>query len=203
MSGQPVIHIVDDDAALRKSLSFLLTSADYSVRAYESALALLERVDELEAGCIVTDIRMPAMTGLELARELKQRGVALPVIVLTGHAEISLAVAAMKAGAVDFLEKPFQDKALLAAIGAALAQAASEAEALDEAAAIKRRASALTPRERDVFNAVVAGDSNKEAALRLGISPRTVEIYRANAMEKMGARTLSDLVRMALRGELI
>jgi two-component system, LuxR family, response regulator FixJ len=203
MSVQPVIHVVDDDSALRASLSFLLASAEYDVRTYESAPTLLACSETLAHGCIVTDIRMPGMNGLELTRELKRRGVIWPVIVLTGHAEVSLAVAAMKAGAVDFLEKPFQDEALLSAIAAALAHATSEAMRTEETAAIARRAAALTPRERDVFNAIVAGDSNKEAAQRLGISPRTVEIYRANAMEKMGARTLSDLVRMALRGGLI
>jgi two-component system response regulator FixJ len=163
---------------------------------------LLARVGELEPGCIVTDIRMPEMNGLELVGELKKCGVTHPVIVLTGHADVGLAVDAMKAGVLDFLEKPFQDETLLNAVRAALAKGEGESGKVKERAEIEARLSQLTPRERDVFEAVVAGDSNKAAAIRLGISPRTVEIYRANVMDKMQARTLSDLVRMGLlRGD--
>lgn len=202
MHTKPVVHIVDDDAALLASLHFLIASADYPVRAYDSAEALLGKVGALEPGCIVTDIRMPGMSGLDLVRKLKALGIAAPVIVLTGHADVALAVDAMKAGVVEFLEKPFLDAALLDAIETALRAAGHDQRAQEEQAEIQRRAAAMTPRERDVFDAIVAGDSNKAAALKLGISPRTVEIYRANAMEKMGAKSLSDLVRMALRGGL-
>ncbi len=201
--AKPVVHLVDDDAAMLASLQFLVGSAQYQARAYYSAEALLARVGALEPGCIVTDIRMPGMSGLDLVRKLKALGVATPVIVLTGHADVALAVEAMKAGVVEFLEKPFRDDALLTAIEAALRFADHDQRALEEQAEIQRRAAALTPRERDVFDAIVAGDSNKAAALKLGISPRTVEIYRANAMEKMAAKSLSELVRMALRGGLM
>lgn len=198
----PVVHIVDDDAAMRESVAFLLDTENLATRVYDGAHALLSRGDALEPGCIVTDVRMPEMNGLELVGELKRRGVPHPVIVLTGHADVSLAVEAMKAGVLDFLEKPFQDETLLRAVRAALAKGEGESGKAKERAEIEARLGQLTPRERDVFEAVVAGDSNKAAAIRLGISPRTVEIYRANVMDKMQARTLSDLVRMALlRGD--
>ena len=201
--SEPVVHIVDDDPAMRESVAFLLNTEDLATRVYDGAHALLARVAELEPGCVVTDIRMPEMNGLELVGELKKRGVTHPVIVLTGHADVALAVEAMKAGVLDFLEKPFQDETLLNAVRAALAKDEGESSKARERAEIEARLSQLTPRERDVFEAVVAGDSNKAAAIRLGISPRTVEIYRANVMDKMQARTLSELVRMALlRGDL-
>ena len=201
--SEPVVHIVDDDPAMRESVAFLLNTEDLATRVYDGAHALLARVAELEPGCVVTDIRMPEMNGLELVGELKKRGVTHPVIVLTGHADVALAVEAMKAGVLDFLEKPFQDETLLNAVRAALAKDEGESSKARERAEIEARLSQLTPRERDVFEAVVAGDSNKAAAIRLGISPRTIEIYRANVMDKMQARTLSELVRMALlRGDI-
>lgn len=200
--AEAVVHIVDDDAAMRDSVAFLLSSEDMQTRTYESARALLAQAGELAPGCIVTDIRMPEMNGLEMVGELKRRGVAHPVIVLTGHADVSLAVQAMKAGVVDFLEKPFEDEALLRAVRGALSRGQDEAERQRERKELGARAAQLTARERDVFEAVVAGDSNKAAAIRLGISPRTVEIYRAHVMTKMQAETLSDLVRMALKLEL-
>jgi two-component system response regulator FixJ len=200
--SEPVVHIVDDDPAMRESVAFLLDTADLATRVYDGAHALLARVGELEPGCVVTDIRMPEMNGLELVGELKKRGVTHPVIVLTGHADVALAVEAMKAGVLDFLEKPFEDETLLTAVRMALEKGEGESSKAKERLEIEARLNVLTPRERDVFEAVVAGDSNKAAAIRLGISPRTVEIYRANVMDKMQARTLSDLVRMALlRGE--
>jgi two-component system response regulator FixJ len=199
--SEAVVHVVDDDAPMRESVAFLLDAENIQSRTYESAKALLDRVSELEAGCIVTDIRMPEMNGLELVEELKRRGVRHPVIVLTGHADVSLAVQAMKAGVVDFLEKPFEDEALLRAVRAALRHGEGDAERQRERAEIAQRVAQLTQREREVFDAITAGDSNKAAALKLGISPRTVEIYRANVMTKMQANTLSDLVRMALQLE--
>ncbi len=198
---ESVVHIVDDDAAMRDSVAFLLGAEDIQTRTYESARALLDRRAELEPGCIVTDIRMPGMNGLEMVLELKRIGVLYPVIVLTGHADVALAVQAMKAGVVDFLEKPFQDEALLRAVRTSLSQSGNEVSRQKELAEIADRAAQLTARERDVFEAIVAGDSNKAAALRLGISPRTVEIYRANVMTKMHANSLSELVRMALQIE--
>ena len=197
--SDPVVHVVDDDAAVRDSVAFLLSSDGLDARSYEGAAALLARSGGLETGCIVTDIRMPEMNGLEMVVELKRRGVPHPVIVLTGHADVALAVRAMKAGVVDFLEKPFEDEALLRAVRAALSRSEDTAVREKERAEIAQRVEQLTAREREVFDAVVAGDSNKAAALKLGISPRTVEIYRANVMTKMQADTLSDLVRMALQ----
>lgn len=201
MTAPQMIHVVDDDEAIRESIEFLLDSAGMPVRTYESAAALLERKDALEPGCILTDVRMPGLSGLELVDKLKELGVLHPVIVLTGHADVPLAVQAMKAGVVDFLEKPFDDEALLGAIRTACARARGMENQDAERTQLLHRLAQLTPRERDVFDAIVAGDSNKAAALRLGISPRTVEIYRANVMAKMEARSLSDLVRMALRCE--
>ena len=198
MTTDHVIHIVDDDAAVRDSLSFVLSAADWQVRTYESAMALLNRIDALEPGFIITDVRMPGMSGLELVAKLKQLGAPHPVIVLTGHADVAMAVDAMKAGVVDFIEKPFNDAALLAAVQTARQRLQGDAGARAEREEVEARIAQLTAREKDVFDAVVAGDSNKSAALKLGISPRTVEIYRANVMEKMRARSLSDLVRMAL-----
>jgi len=198
MSTQFVVHIVDDDAAVRDSLSFMLGAANLEVRTYESAPQLLERLAELERGVIITDVRMPGMTGLDLVARLSENGATLPIIVLTGHADVAMAVEAMKAGVIDFIEKPFDDAALLVAIDLGRQRLEGEASRQAEKEEIRSRAAQLTPRERDVFEAISAGESNKSAAQKLGISPRTVEIYRANVMEKMRARTLSDLVRMAL-----
>ncbi len=194
-----VVHVVDDDAAIRDSLTFLLDSAGFTARSYEGAAELLARVGDLEPGCIVTDVRMPGMSGLELIARLKDLSVVHPVIVLTGHADVALAIEAMKAGVLDFLEKPFDDESLLGAVRNALAAGEGAFGRRAELAEVERRVASLTDREREVFEAIVAGDSNKAAAIRLGISPRTVEIYRANVMEKMGAKSLSELVRLALQ----
>jgi two-component system response regulator FixJ len=198
MSEEFVVHVVDDDPAVRDSLSFSLGAADCEVRTYATAVELLARGAALERGVIVTDVRMPEMTGLELIAELKQRGIGHPVIVLTGHADVAMAVEAMKGGVVDFLEKPFDESALLNAIENGRQRLSGLSGRQAERDEINGRLSQLTPRERDVFDQIAAGESNKSAALKLGISPRTVEIYRANVMEKMRARTLSDLVRMSL-----
>lgn len=193
-----MIHVVDDDPAARDSLQFTLSTAGWETRTYESAAGLLERAEVLEAGVVITDVRMPGMNGLELVERLKRLHVTHPVIVLTGHADVAMAVDAMKAGVVDFLEKPFDDAALLNAVEAAKVRLAGAADRSKEGADIRARIANLTPREKDVFDAIAAGESNKSAAQILGISPRTVEIYRANVMEKLQARTLADLVRMAL-----
>jgi two-component system response regulator FixJ len=196
-----MIHVVDDDPAIRDSLSFLLDSADLTPRVYDSASALLARADDLEPGCIITDVRMPGIGGLELVSKLRQLGVIHPVIVLTGHADVSLAVEAMKAGVVDFIEKPFSDEVLLAAVRTALAREHQAAGRQAGRTLVAERLAQLSAREREVFEAITAGESNKSAGQKLGISPRTVEIYRANVMEKMGANTLSDLVRMSIQLE--
>lgn len=200
MTRDFLIHIVDDDPAVRDSLRFVLESANWRVREFESALALLQDIASLEQGLIVTDVRMPGMSGLDLVTKLKELGVTFPVIVLTGHADVAMAVEAMKAGVSDFIEKPFDDETLLGAVEMALNRFASDVGDRAEREAIEERVASLTAREKDVFDAIVAGESNKSAAQKLGISPRTVEIYRANVMEKMRARSISDLVRMALVG---
>lgn len=192
------VHLVDDDEAVRMSLSFMLDAAGFSTRTYDSALRLLEVADSLEPGCIVTDVRMPEMNGLELVKRLKTRGITLPIIVITGHGDVPLAVEAMKAGVTDFLEKPFEANVLLRAIGAALNTGARAAQEDAERAKFQAVLEGLSPREKDVLHGVVAGKPNKIIAYELNISPRTVEVYRANVMTKTGAAGLSELVRMAL-----
>ncbi len=193
-----MVHVIDDDEALRDSLSFLLRTAKIEVTSYSSASVFLDVLPTANLGCIVTDVRMPGMSGIDLLRRLKELGIGVPVVVMTGHGDIPLAVEAMKFGAVDFLEKPFDDEVLLQAVRAALRQQAGEAKRQTERAEIETRLAALSSRERDVLGGLVAGHANKQIAYDLGISPRTVEIYRANLMDKMKAGSLSDLVRMAL-----
>ena len=197
MPSEAVVHVVDDDVAVRQSLSFLLASDGWPVRLHESASAFLDGVKEA-AGCIVTDVRMPGIDGIEFLRRLKLRGFALPVIVMTGHADVPLAVEAMKEGAVDFLEKPFDDELLLAAVRSALERRDKLAHQDAHTAEVRARIRSLSERERQVLDGLVAGKPNKVIAYDLGISPRTVEIYRANVMSKMQAGSLSELVRMAL-----
>jgi len=197
MSEKPVVHIIDDDEAVRESLSFLLETADFEVKAYDSALAFLERLPAVEPGCIITDVRMPQMSGLEMIRRLAELGVSLPVIVITGHGDVPLAVEAMKSGVVDFIEKPFDDGAILSALRSAL-EGDDGAGKGAERMAFAQRVAALSSRERQVLGGLVAGHANKVIANQLGISPRTVEVYRANVMTKMQASSLSELVRMAL-----
>jgi two-component system response regulator FixJ len=193
-----VVHVVDDDAEVRQSLAFLLSTAGFAVRVYKSAVAFLEALPRAQDGCVVTDIRMPEMDGLELQRKLKAARSTMPVIVITGHGDVSLAVEAMKAGAVDFIEKPFDDEVLLSAIKAALSQHKDDSERGSRAAEIRGRLALLSERERQVLDGLVAGKANKVIAYDLGISARTVEIYRANVMTKMQADSLSALVRMVL-----
>ncbi|MBM3619047.1 MAG: response regulator [Alphaproteobacteria bacterium] len=198
MTSSPVVHVVDDDADVRDSLTFLLGATGLAVRVHESAVAFLKVLPEIEDGCVVTDVRMPEIDGIELQRRLRAQGCLLPVVVMTGHGDIALAVEAMKAGAVDFIEKPFDDDVLLAAIRAALAQRGSERERAARVAEVRARLRSLSERERQVLDGLVAGKPNKIIAYDLGISPRTVEIYRANVMTKMDADSLSALVRMAM-----
>jgi two-component system response regulator FixJ len=198
MANEPVVHVVDDDAGIRDSLAFLLDTADFISRTYESAAALLARADRLEAGCIVTDVRMPDMNGLEMVRRLTAMGVRHPVIVMTGHADVPLAIEAVRAGVKDFIEKPFDDEALLASIQIALADQVGTAEHEGRDAEVLERLASLSARERQVLDGLVAGHANKVIAYDLEISPRTVEVYRANVMTKMQARSLSELVRMTI-----
>lgn len=197
---EPTVFVVDDDDAVRDSLTILLESAGYRAKPYGSGRALLEAVGPEARGCIIADVRMPGMDGLELQQALAQRGVGLPVIIMTGHGDVPIAVRAMKAGAIDFVEKPFAEDAILSAVASAMqrGQQTSRGSALGSNAAALERLSQLTPRERDVLEALVAGHPNKVIAHRLQISPRTVEIHRARIMEKMAARSLSHLVRVSL-----
>jgi two-component system response regulator FixJ len=200
MSGNPVVHIVDDDEAVRHSLAFMLGSAGLSVRLYDSARAFLDLLDPSAHGCLVTDVRMPDMTGIELLAEIKAKAPYLPAIVITGHGDIPLAVEAMKAGAVDFIEKPFEDEVLLKAVEAALKKIDGDGEA--QIQAVFSRLASLSERERQVLEGLVAGQANKVIAAARGISPRTVEVYRANVMTKMQAKSLSELVRMAVLAQV-
>jgi two-component system, LuxR family, response regulator FixJ len=191
-------HVIDDDAAVRESTDFLLRSAGLTVKTYDSAAAFLDALPTIGSGCIITDVRMPGISGIDLLRRLKEMQVQLPVIVITGHGDVPLAVEAMKSGAVDFLEKPFDDDVLLASVRTALNRSEASAALETERAEIRARIATLTHRERDVLNGLIAGHPNKIIAYDLQISPRTVEIYRANVMTKMKAGSLSELVRMAL-----
>jgi two-component system, LuxR family, response regulator FixJ len=194
--ADPVIHIIDDDDAMRDSLEYLLGASSMAARTYASADEFLTHVNSLDPGCIITDVRMPGMSGLELVRVLAERGVSHPVIVITAHGDVAMAVEAMRAGAIDFLEKPFDDEALLGAIRVALSNAPRGDQSQAEKARLRAILETLSPREQDVLNGVVDGKMNKVIAFELGISPRTVEVYRANMMSKTGARGLSELVRM-------
>lgn len=201
MADRPIVHIIDDDAAMRDSLAFLLDVNGYQALLHESANAFLEQASIEAVTCVVSDIRMPGMNGIELVRRLKSRGSSYPVILITGHGDVALAVEAMKAGAVDFIEKPFDDAAILEAIRSALTArpVVQDDTAKKEAEA---RLSELSPRERDVLRGLVAGKINKVIAHDLNISPRTVEVYRANLMAKAGARSMSELMRIALAAGL-
>lgn len=198
MPANPVVHVIDDDHAARDSLSFLLRTAKIDVHTYESAPAFLAAIRTLPLGCIITDVRMPEMTGIELLRRLRESGNDVPVIVITGHGDIPLAVEAMKYGAVDFFEKPYDDESMVAAVRSALNRHEGVAQKQAQRSILDERLATLSNRERQVLEGLVAGKPNKIIAFDHGISPRTVEVYRANVMSKMQASSLSELVRMAL-----
>ena len=203
MQPEPAIYVIDDDEAVRQSLEFLLKTGGMTVRSFDSAKAFLDVLPEIRSGCIITDVRMPDITGIDLLRRVKELGLDLPVIVITGHGDISLAVEAMKIGAIDFLEKPFDDDTLLDAVRGSLSRNADTAQRNAELTEIHDRLAGLSNRERQVLEGLVAGKANKMIAFDLGISPRTVEIYRANLMTKMAANSLSDLVRMAMTAGIL
>jgi two-component system, LuxR family, response regulator FixJ len=203
MTPDNLVHVIDDDDAVRESLSFLLRTARMEVRTYESAAAFLSGLANVRSGCIITDVRMPEISGVDLLRRLKELGVGIPVIVITGHGDVQLAVEAMKIGAVDFIEKPFDDELLLTAVKSALNRSGKDARQQAERAGLHDKLSVLSTREREVLEGLVAGKPNKIIAFDLGISPRTVEIYRAHVMTKMDAGSLSELVRMALIAGLL
>jgi two-component system response regulator FixJ len=203
MVDEPAVYVVDDDDAMRDSLDFLLATAGFSVKAFESASGFLEVLARVQAGCLITDIRMPGMDGLELLKRVKRERPLLPVIMMTGHGDVPLAVEAMKLGANDFIEKPFEDQRLIDTIRAAMASFADALEDENASAQIMSRVAALSQRERQVLEGLVTGLSNKEIARDYGISPRTVEVYRANLMIKMRAANLSELVRLAMRAGVL
>jgi two-component system response regulator FixJ len=196
-----LVHVVDDDEAVRRSVSFALKTSGFHVRVYGGGVELLKAAPGLEAGCILLDIRMPGMDGLEVQEALKGKGVTLPVIIMTGHGDVSLAVRAMKAGAIDFIEKPFEKTVLLAAIEQGLSRLAHSAANSKEANDAAVKLQLLTPREREVLDGLAKGLPNKSIAYDLGISPRTVEIHRANLMSKLGVKSLSEALRIAFAGE--
>lgn len=202
MADSRTVHIVDDDEAVRRSTGFMLKTSGFSVHTHVSGVAFLKELKNLEPGAILLDVRMPEMDGLEVQQALRERGVTLPVIILTGHGDVSVAVQAMKAGAIDFLEKPFEKQALMTALDTAFQRIedanVQQAQASDAAV----RVAVLSPREREVLEGLVQGLPNKTIAYDLGISPRTVEVHRANLMTKLGVSSLSDALRIAFAAGL-
>jgi two-component system, LuxR family, response regulator FixJ len=203
MAPRGKVYVVDDDDAMRDSLDFLLGAANFHVAPFETARNFLDALPALEFGCVVSDVRMPDIDGIELLKRLKESGSLFPVVIMTGHGDVPLAVEAMKLGAVDFVEKPFEDDRLIGMIETALRQAApgirSEAITIE----IQSRIATLSPRERQVMDGLIAGLSNKLIAREYDISPRTIEVYRANVMTKMQVASLSELVRLAMRGGVL
>ena len=197
MDDKKLIHIVDDEESIRRSASFMLKTSGYAVQTWSSGTEFLKDVRHAEFGCILLDVRMPEIDGLTVQQTLAERGVTMPIVIMTGHGDVSIAVRAMKAGAVDFLEKPFEKAALIAAIEEAFNRIAAAGDASTRAAEAEVILAALTPRERDVLRGLAQGLPNKTIAYDLGISPRTVEVHRANLMTKLGVRSLSDALRIA------
>lgn len=192
-----MVHLVDDDPSVRRSVGFMLKTSGHQVQAYESGTELLKNGSQLNQGCILLDIRMPGMDGLEVQQALQEKGVRLPVIIMTGHGDVSLAVKAMKAGAVDFIEKPFEKATLIASLDQGFRRLSRQEAAHDRKKDAEVRLQVLTPRERDVLDGLAQGLPNKTIAYDLGISPRTVEIHRANLMTKLEVRSLSEALRIA------
>jgi two-component system response regulator FixJ len=203
MPDKPKVYVIDDDVAMRDSLNFLLDAANYEVMLFDNAGNFLEKLPSLDFGCVVSDVRMPGIDGIELLKRMKALDSRFPILIITGHGDVPLAVEAMKLGAVDFLEKPFEDDRLIGMIDTAIRQ--GEPVAKDEAVIreIALRVAALSPRERQVMEGLISGLSNKMIARNYDISPRTIEVYRANVMTKMQANSLSELVRLAMRAGLL
>jgi two-component system, LuxR family, response regulator FixJ len=201
MSAEKLVHIVDDDDGVRRSAAFMLKHAGYRVESYVSGVAFLKEVKAAERGCVLLDVRMPEMDGLEVQQEMGKRGIDMPVVILTGHGDVAVAVKAMRAGAVNFIEKPYEKEALLHAIEEAYARLDRSYDKDLKAGEAQVRLASLTGRERDVLDGLVSGYPNKTIAYDLGISPRTVEIYRANMMEKLRVRSLSEALRIAFIAE--
>jgi two-component system response regulator FixJ len=203
MAHRGKVYVIDDDEAMRDSLDFLLGAANFDVTLFESAQHFLDALPDASFGCVVSDVRMPGIDGIELLQRMKGNRSTLPVLIMTGHGDVPLAVEAMKLGAVDFLEKPFEDERLIGMIDIALKQAESGARSEAAIQDIATRIESLSPRERQVMEGLVAGLSNKLIAREYDISPRTIEVYRANVMTKMQAGSLSELVRLAMRAGAI
>jgi two-component system response regulator FixJ len=203
MSQGKKVYVIDDDPAMRDSLDFLLGSAGFSVHVFDSAQVFLDELAKLEPGCVVTDVRMPGIDGMELLRRMRSGARKLPVIIMTGHGDVRLAVEAMKLGALDFLEKPFEDDRLIGMIETALSEQQNGSKSEAASADMAARVASLTQRERQVMQGLVTGQSNKTIAREYDISPRTVEVYRANVMTKMEAGNLSELVRFAIRAGIV
>ena len=192
-----IVYLVDDDEAIRRSAGFMLKTSGFQVKIYASGVELLKEAKDLEPGCVLLDVRMPEMDGLQVQQPLKDRGIGFPVIVMTGHGDVNVAVQAMKAGAVDFIEKPFEKAVLMSAIDEGFSRIEQAGRNLARADQAQVRLEALTPRERDVLEGLVRGHPNKTIAFDLDISPRTVEIHRANLMSKLGVASLSEALRIA------
>jgi two-component system, LuxR family, response regulator FixJ len=203
MGHSAVVHLIDDDESVRQALAFLLATTGLAVRVYDSAAAFLAAIETVQPGCVVSDVRMPGIDGLELQRRLHDMRVDMPMIIMTGHADVPLAVEAMKAGAIDFIEKPFDDERLLSAIRIALDRYDEAGRREAEVNDVQAKLRLLSPREREVLDGLLAGHPNKTIAYDLKLSPRTVEVHRANVMTKMGATSLSELVRLALTAKVI
>ncbi len=203
MPDRGKVYVIDDDEAMRDSLNFLLDSANYKVTLFETAMKFLDALPGLEFGCVVSDVRMPGIDGIELLKRMKAGHTTFPIVIMTGHGDVPLAVEAMKLGAVDFLEKPFEDDRLIAMIEMAIREAAPAARSEAVTQDIAARIASLSPRERQVMDGLIAGLSNKLIARDYDISPRTIEVYRANVMTKMQANSLSELVRLAMRAGLL
>jgi len=203
MTTKGHVYVIDDDAAMRDSLNFLLDSAGFGVTLFDDAQAFLDALPGLTFGCVLSDVRMPGIDGIELLKRMKAQQSPFPILIMTGHGDVPLAVEAMKLGAVDFLEKPFEDDRLTVMIESAIRQAEPTARSEAVAQDIAARVASLSPRERQVMEGLIAGLSNKLIAREYDISPRTIEVYRANVMTKMQANSLSELVRLAMRAGML
>jgi two-component system response regulator FixJ len=203
MTTKGHVYVIDDDAAMRDSLNFLLESCDFGVTLFDNAQAFLDALPGLAFGCVVSDVRMPGLDGIELLKRMKAQQSPFPILIMTGHGDVPLAVEAMKLGAVDFLEKPFEDDRLTTMIESAIHQAEPAAKSEAIAQDVAARVASLSPRERQVMEGLIAGLSNKLIAREYDISPRTIEVYRANVMTKMQANSLSELVRLAMRAGML
>ena len=202
MPDRGKVYVIDDDEAMRDSLNFLLDSANYKVTLFETALKFLDALPSLAFGCVVSDVRMPGLDGIELLKRMQAGHSTFPIVIMTGHGDVPLAVEAMKAGAIDFIEKPFDEQAILSAVHGALDRGTTSDRAGEGQVAVSAKLALLSERERQVLEGLISGYPNKTIAHDLGISPRTVEVYRANLMTKMQAKSLSELIRMAIIAQI-